>query len=287
VLEFARNGFSRTSRTRLMIDKLHGLVLIINTLLPGVFLILVLGSGVFLWRALERDIVPRIEEISGGFDSLKTAAEDAAGTVKEIVGKAGESASEATAHAEEAMETLSPIAARAASLRNSVATVINPIAGVEVVVPSIKVTKREFEFKKTYDVIGKIHIGPVKYVSGSTLSLKRTSPFASLRTPFDDIALALDTVSEEVENARAGATDAAKEIAKLGPLVQTFMAFRDQFENARTALDGLSDALRSTLRPIAWTFGIFALLAFPWLAVSYFTWSLVRLNRGYALLTGP
>ncbi len=270
-----------------MTEKLHGLVIIINTLLPGVFLTLVIGSGVFLSRALERDIVPRIEEISGGFSSLKTAAENAAGTVREIVGKAGDSASEATAHTEEAMETLSPLAARAASLRNSVATVIDPIAGVKVVAPSINVIKKEFKFDKTYDVIGRIRLGPVKYVSKTTLGLKETSPFANLRTPFDDIALALDTVSEEVEKAKAGATDAAKEIAKLGPLVQTFMGFRDQFENTRAVLDGLSDALRSTLRPVTWTFGIFALLAVPWLAISYFTWSLVRLRRGYALLTGP
>lgn len=270
-----------------MTDKLHGLVLIVNTLLPGIFLILVLGSGAFLWRALERDVVPKIEEIAGSFGSMKTAAENAAGTVREIVGKAGDSASEATAHAEEAMEKLSPVAARAAALRDSVATVVDPIAGVELVVPSIKVTKREFEFDKTYKYVGRIHLGPVKYVSGSTLSLKRTSPFASLRTPFDDIAIALDTVSEEVESAKAGATDAAKEIAKLGPLVGTFMAFRDQFENARTVLDGLSGALRGMLRPVAWAFGIFALLALPWLAISYFTWSLVRLRQGYALLSGP
>jgi hypothetical protein len=171
-------------------------------------------------------------------------------------------------------------------LRNSVSTVVDPIAGVQVVVPSINVTKKEFEFDKTYKYVGRIHLGPVKYVSGSTLTLKRTSPFAELRTPFDDIALALDTVSEEVRSAKAGATDAAKEIAKLGPLVQTFMAFGNQFEKARTVLDGLSDAMRGILHPIAWTFGIFALLAIPWLAISYFTWSLVRLKRGYELLTG-
>jgi len=30
----------------------------------------------------------------------------------------------------------------------------------------------------------------------------------------------------------------------------------------------------------------FAVLAVSWLAISYFTWSLVRMKRGYALLTG-
>jgi len=269
-----------------MTDKLTGLVLIINTLLPGVFLVLVLGSGVFLWRALERDLVPRIGEISDGFSLLTTAAEKAAGTVREIVGKARESASGATAYAEEAMEALSPIAARAGALRNSVATVIDPIADVKVVYPSIAVTRRTLEFDETYRVIGRIHIGPARYVSGSTLNLSETSPFADLKTPFEDIANALDTVDKEVDHARASATEAAKEITKLGPLVETFMAFKDEFEHARAALVGLSDALRSTLRPVAWMFGIFTLLAVPWLAISYFTWSLVRLKRGYALLTG-
>lgn len=116
--------------------------------------------------------------------------------------------------------------------------------------------------------------------------MSETFPFAGLETPFDNIAVALDTVSTEVELAKASSKEVAKEIRKLGPLVDTFTAFKDEFGDARAALAGLSDALRSTLRPVAWAFGIFALLAIPWLAISYFTWSLARLKRGYALLAG-
>jgi len=269
-----------------MTDKLTGFVLIANTLLPGVFLVLVLGSGVYLWQTLKHDVVPKFGEISDSLSSLKTAAGQAAETVQEVAGKAMESASVATTHAKDAMDTLSPLAAKAEALRNSVTTVIDPIAKVNVVYPSIVVKKSTLEFDKTYSVIGRIHIGPVTYISGSSLKLENNSPFAGLRTPFDDIAAALDIVGDEVEHAKSSATDAAWEIARLGPLVETFTAFKDQFEYARASLVGLSDTLRSALGLTVWMFGIFALLALPWLALSYFTWSVARLRRGYALLTG-
>jgi hypothetical protein len=267
-----------------MTDKLCGLVMIINTILPAVFFLLVLGASVFLWRTLERDVVPRIDVIANGFSSLKTAAEEAAGTVQKIVEKAKKSASGAAAHAEAAVNTLSPLATQVQALRKSVDMVVEPIAKVKVVYPTITVTKNTFEFDETYKIIGRVHIGPLSFVSGSKLSVSETSPFAELRTPFDNIGVALDTVSTEVEFAKASVTEAGKEILKLAPLVETFIAFRNNFDEGRAALVGLSDAVRSTLRPVAWAFGIFALLAVPWLAISYAIWSMARLKRGYTLL---
>jgi hypothetical protein len=269
-----------------MIGKLSGLVLIINTLLPAVFLVLVVGTGVFLWQTLEREVVSRIDVIADGFNSLKTEAEKAAGTVRNVVSKAKESATEVTMHAKKSMDALSPLVTQVEALRKSIDSVVKPIAGVKIVYPEITTTKSAFEFDQTYKIIGRIHLGPFTYLTGGKLSKRETSPFANLRTPFDNIAVALDTMSTEVELAKASATDAAKEIVKLEPLIETFIVFKDKFGVARAALVGISGALRGTLRPVAWVFGTFVLLAIPWLAVSYVIWSLARLKRGYALLTG-
>jgi len=68
-----------------MIDRLTGLVMTINSVLPGIFLVLVLASSILLWRAFERGVAPKIGEISDGLSSLKAAAEEAVGYAKRSI----------------------------------------------------------------------------------------------------------------------------------------------------------------------------------------------------------
>jgi hypothetical protein len=246
-------------------QRLRGLVLIGNTVLPAIFLISI--AGVFLYY--KNDVADGWKTTEKALDVIINAAAQTSGEIKVTVDKTKDDMDRAITHFKGIKKTFD-------ETYKDVNKPFDAIAGVTV--PTVTVGKKSKTFsvpdpdnltrrkeitvslptvKTGTSAVGKALVKPFRDAFGVVNAA--VQPFSNLVTGIDnDLAVLLRKVPEEARKVQA----------------QTAI-IAEQARSVATPLGNMLNAI-----------GYIAIALIFWFALSYVTWAHERLVRGWALLQG-